>query len=183
LAVAVLGVVTYWVVVLSLPDKGPSWHGALRIAFGVVGGLLFVLGIILAAREKPQFVGLSLVGVVLFIVTMVTGHNLDLTEAKRFAIGVGGTALAGLVFGVVRFDTIRAAAAVPVVVLLIGVVTWPGAKDLVSDDVRTEIIKWMGILLAASGVAEAAKQVGESAAKARAPGADVSAKGDLSDAS
>lgn len=96
------------------------------------------------------------------------------------AVGVGSAALAGFVFAVARFDTLRAAASVPVVILLVGVVVWPGAGELIADDVRQAIITWMGVILAANGVSEAAKQIGEATAKSRssAPG-DVKAPGDM----
>ena len=61
----------------------------------------------------------------------------------------------------------RAAASVPVVVLLVGVVVWPGAKDLVEPSVRQALITWMGVILAVNGSAEAAKQVGDSLARTR----------------
>ena len=99
------------------------------------------------------------------------------------AVGLGGTAVAGSAFAVTQFDTLRAAASVPVVILLIGVVTWPSASELMDSDVRTELIKWMGVVLAASGVAEAAKQVGQAAASAKVAASgqtgDVKATGDF----
>lgn len=180
-------VVAYWVIVLAIPNEGPEWPTGLRWVIGLVGGALALVGaggvVVSIFRSKMTDIGLfalvGLVGVVLSIAGIVTGNKLDLTDARRLAIGVGGTTLAGLVYGITRFDTIRAAASVPIVTLLIGVATWPNATSLIGTDVRTEIIKWTGVVLAAAGVGEAAKQVGESIAGAKSEGGQVAAPGDL----
>ena len=78
-----------------------------------------------------------------------------------------------------QFDTIRAAASVPIVLLLIGVATWPDAGDLMEPSVREALIKWMGILLGVNGVAEAGKQVGETFARSRATTQVTGTAGDL----
>lgn len=179
--------VAYWVIVLAIPSEGAEWPAFIRWTIGLVGGVLVLAGaagiLVSILRSKMKEIGLfallGLGGVVLFIVGLVTGNRLDLTDGRRLAIGVGGIALAGLVYGVTRFDTIRAAASVPIIMLLIGVATWPDATTLIGTDVRTEIIKWTGVVLAAAGAGEAAKQVGESIAGARSDEAPAKAPGDL----
>jgi hypothetical protein len=181
----------YWVMVIALPTTGDPWPVLLRWGVGILGGVLIVWGILGAARglgltgdDKAERFALCaliiIIGVVLIILAFITSHVLEVTPARRMAVGVGGAALAGFVFAVGRFDTLRAAASVPVVILLIGVVVWPEASDLIDDSIRQAVITWMGVILAANGAAEAAKQIGESNAKANAPaGVDVEAKGDV----
>lgn len=196
-AMAAFVVLLYWIVVLSLPTTADSWPGWMQLLVGVVGAGLLIYGAMKVRKaltppqgdpaQKDQIVTLGAIlvvaGILLILLAFMTRQEMNLTNPRRFAIGVGGTALAGFVYSVTRFDTLRAAASVPVVILLVGVVVWPDADELVADDVRTAIITWMGVILSASGVAEAAKQIGESNAKAKAApadgSADVTSSGDL----
>lgn len=169
IAAAVLVGVTYWIILLALPDEGSEWEAWVRWVFNwgglvvlVVGGIAGILWLI----SKWGWAGaLSLiclfVGAVAMIVGQITINRLNLDDPTRFAIGVGGLALAGLIFGLIRFDTIRAAVSIPAAVLVIGVTTWPDAEAIVGSDVRTSIIQWMGILLGANGVAEAVTQAAQ----------------------
>ncbi|CUR56661.1 membrane hypothetical protein [metagenome] len=132
-------------------------------------------------RGEIVFVGFGLVllGLVALIASAWFDDRVPVTPELKFAVGVGGVALGGFVFAATQFDTIRAAASVPVVLLLIGVATWPGAADLMEPSVREALIKWMGILLGVNGVAEAGKQVGETFARSRGTREVTGTAGDL----
>lgn len=186
--VAAMLVAAFWILVLAVPDSGDAWPSWLRTIVGFIAalGVAFGGGGVMWCIYHDQrariwmFAIIALVGIVVGIVALIAGNRLDLAADRRMAIGVGGSAMAGLVYGITRFDTIRAAAAVPVVILLIGTATWPDAGDLIEQDVRTEIFKWMGVVLAASGLGEAAAQVGRQRAQAQAgPEAEVRSGGDL----
>ena len=186
--VAAMLVAAFWILVLAVPDSGDAWPTWLRIIVGLVAAIAVLFGsggvmwCIFDDRRARiwMFAIVALLGIVVGIVALIAGSRLDLAPDRRMAIGVGGTAIAGLVYGITRFDTIRAAASVPVVILLIGTATWPDAAELIEQDVRTEIFKWMGIVLAVSGLGEAAAQVGRQRTQARlGPDADVRGGGDL----
>jgi hypothetical protein len=192
---AALGALLFWVAVLLLPDTISPWsHTAVTwchwIAgiLSVVGVLVFAVGLGVGAlrhwgehRGEVVFTGafLALAGVALLVVTAACRDGLDLASGRGLAIGVGGVALAGFAFAATQFDTIRASASVAVVLLLIGVTTWPNAGTLIDPDVRTALIQWMGVLLGVNGAAEAAKQVGETFARTRTSQAIPSSRGDL----
>lgn len=183
--------VAYWVMVLVLPEKGNPWPTQLRAAVGLVGVALLLLSAYKVWRgfdqsggergEAVAFGGVILVvGLILVVLSFLTSLPLDLKVSHRFAIGVGGAALAGFAFAISLFDSMRAAASVPIVILLIGVVVWPEASTLVEESVKQAVITWMGVILAANGIAEASKQIGESNAKAKAPpDQNVESRGDL----
>lgn len=186
--VAAMLVAAFWILVLAVPDSGDAWPSWLRVVVGLIAALGVAFGaagvmwcIFHDQRSRIwMFAIIALVGIVVGIVALIAGNRLDLAADRRMAIGVGGSAMAGLVYGITRFDTIRAAAAVPIVILLIGTATWPDAGDLIEQDVRAEIFKWMGVVLAASGLGEAAAQVGRQRAQAQAgPAAEVQSGGDL----
>jgi hypothetical protein len=183
--------VTYWVIVLALPERGNAWPTPVRVAAGFVGLMLLVLGLYGALRgfnkrgeERGESATLGgvilLVGVILVVLAFMSSVPLDLRVSHRFAIGVGGAALAGFAFAVSLFDSMRAAASIPIVILLIGVVVWPEASTLVEESVKQAVIAWMGVILAANGIAEAGKQIGESNAKAKAAsGQTIESRGDI----
>lgn len=104
----------------------------------------------------PVVVGLAILALV-----VLWDRTWVVTDGERIAIGLGGTSLAALIVGTVWFDSIRAAASLPVVVLIIGMATWPGADSEIEPDLRAEVIKWMGVLLAANAGAEALAQSAE----------------------
>lgn len=109
--------------------------------------------------------------VVFWWVTMLlVADPIKWTDGERFALGVGGTAIIAFVFGVGRFSTVRAAAALPVVILLIGAATWPQAAEFLPEDIRKEVIQWTGVILGATAVAEAGKQAATAAAGAASGG-------------
>lgn len=186
--VAAASVVAFWVIVLALPERGPAWPDWIRWVMGAPAIVAIVFGcagvIYSVYKVDMQKIGLYalvlLAGALVGVVSVTTRNELDFSSSERLAVGVGGTALACLIYGVTRFDTVRAAASVPVVVMLIGVTTWPDSSSLIAEDVRKQIIQWMGVVLAAAGASEAAKQIGVANAKAKATNAaDVVAAGDL----
>lgn len=189
-AIAALCTITYWAMVLFLPSSMGPLHGGFRWVLGVVSvgclaGCIWVVWRAFHTQDgaKAQRFGLATALLVFFLVflvaTALTGGRLTLDLATRFGLGVGGTAVAGFAYAATQFDTIRAAASVPVVTLLVGIVVWPHAGTLVEPSVRQAIITWMGVILAATGVSEAAKQVGESLARSRVDGVDNRSQGDL----
>lgn len=97
---------------------------------------------------------------------LLVNDSINWTDGERFALGVGGTAIIAFVFGVGRFSTVRAAAALPVVILLIGAATWPQAAEFLPEDIRKEVILWTGVILGATAVAEAGKQAATAVAGA-----------------
>ena len=155
--VAAMLVAAFWILVLAVPDSGDAWPTWLRIIVGLVAAIAVLFGS----------------GGVMWCI-----FNDRRARIWMFAI----VALLGIVVGIValiagsRLDP----ASVPVVILLIGTATWPDAAELIEQDVRTEIFKWMGIVLAVSGLGEAAAQVGRQRTQARlGPDADVRGGGDL----
>lgn len=186
--VAAMLVAAFWVLVLSVPETADPWPTWVRVIVGIGGAIavLFGAGGVMWCIYNDQrdriwmFAIVALLGIVVGVSAAIAGSPLDLEPNRRLAIGVGGTAIAGLVYGITRFDTIRAAASVPVIILLIGTATWPDASELIGQDVRTEIFKWMGVVLAASGLGEAAAQVGRQRTQAElGPDVEVSGGGDL----
>lgn len=98
---------------------------------------------------------------------------IDWTVPQRFAIGVGGTALFALILGIGRLTTVRGAASLAVIVLLIGAATWPAASSFFPSDIRTSIIQWTGIILGAAAVAEAGTQIAATRSSVKLAGLHV----------
>lgn len=183
-ASAALIAVLFWIAAVCLPGTVGAWTTWVQIlvfaaaaVFGIAGVGVFVRAFLAhdagSLRGQSIFLGVFLAfACVLLIVAWVNGHNgFTITDGQRLAIGVGGGAIASFAFAATQFDTIRAGASVPVVVLLIGVVTWPDAKDHIDPSVQKAIIGWMGAILGLNGVSEAAQQaVTARATKAAAPG-------------
>lgn len=186
-ASAALVGVLFWIAAVCLPrsvDPWPLWvkwlEPLVALAFALAGVWVFAREFKKSSSNRSQgvFLGVFLVfaGVIL-VVAFLSGRNgYTLDDGQRLAIGVGGGAVASFAFAATQFDTIRAGASVPVVVLLIGVVTWPGAKDLIDPSVQKALITWMGVILGVNGAAEAVQQVAATRAKP-----DVPAPGDLAD--
>jgi peptidoglycan/LPS O-acetylase OafA/YrhL len=186
-ASAALVAVMFWIGAVCLPSHVDAWPGAVKVAeplvalgFLVAGAAVFFVEFRKSSDRRGQgvFLGvfLAFAGVML-VVAFINGRNgFDLTDGQRLAIGVGGGAIASFAFAATQFDTIRAGASVPVVVLLVGVVTWPNAKDLIDPSVQKALITWMGVILGVNGAAEAVQQA---AASRATPG--QAAPGDLAD--
>ncbi|KQV65733.1 hypothetical protein ASC64_12535 [Nocardioides sp. Root122] len=194
-SVGILLFLLYWALIAACGDSIGAWSSGVRTTVSVVGVAAMVAGVVtfvVGLRTDPArsyrgevvFLGFGLVllGLVAVIATSFFDHDVAVTPELKFAVGVGGVALGGFVFAATQFDTIRAAASVPVVLLLIGVATWPGAADLMEPSVREALIKWMGILLGVNGVAEAGKQVGETFARSRGTREVAGTAGDLTSA-
>jgi hypothetical protein len=111
-------------------------------------------------RQAMAYVGPISAVLALVLVLVASGSgNLGLGVEQRFPIAVGGTALGALLLGVARYSSIRAAASLSAVVLVIGVLTFPGGRDAVGEDNVATIVGWMAVLIGANGVAEAVVQV------------------------
>jgi hypothetical protein len=187
---------------LSLPEHYGKWDHAWVVVGNVAGWILvgvglagFVVGFIgrrfRLLRKIPidptgehrgewVFVGFFLVfsGILLIAGVHAAEGGFDFGQGQRMALGVGGAAMVGFVFAATQLTTMRVAASVPVVLLLVGMTTWPDAKTLVDPGIQKALITWMGVILGVNGVAEAANQIGVT--QARKTARDVrSAPGDL----
>ena len=191
-SVGILLFILYWALIAAAGDSISAWSETARhrvyvagIVLMIVGAVALLAGMIISPKQSRRgevvFLGFALVllGLVCLIARSYFAHDVEVADELKFAVGVGGVALGGFVFAATQFDTIRAAASVPVVLLLIGVATWPGASDLMEPSVREALIKWMGILLGVNGVAEAGKQVGETFARSQATTPITGTSGDL----
>ncbi|OXM69805.1 hypothetical protein CF165_09920 [Amycolatopsis vastitatis] len=166
---AVLLTVVFWAVVLLLPEAKPA---TVSIGIWIVAGVLFVLaaagsGLAFLNRrssktDKITVVGaLSLLGFCSLLGFLIVGTNtgfITVTPILKYALAVGGTALASFVVGLVLFDTIRAAASVPIVVLFLGTATFPAPLPALAE-IRPTLITWMGVIIGAAAIAESANQI------------------------
>jgi hypothetical protein len=186
-ASAALIAVLFWIAAVCLPDSVDAWPGWVKVlelmvalGFAIAGISVFVREIQNKSDTRGQgvFLGVFLAfAAVMLVVAFINGRNgFTLDDGQRLAIGVGGGAIASFAFAATQFDTIRAGASVPVVVLLIGVVTWPDAKDLIDPSVQKALITWMGVILGVNGAAEAVQQAAATRANSATP-----ARGDLAD--
>lgn len=178
LAAAVAAATAFWVAVLALPEKASNGiEVATFVGFLVIGGALVVAGTWLLIRGKATTTAimLAIAGAALVGIGIALRAELDLDQGRRMGIGVGGLAVAALVVGLQRFDTIRATVAIPITVLFIGITTWPGAATLVGPDLRSEITKWVGVLLGATAVAEGVTQAATAVAEGKAQAAAITA--------
>jgi hypothetical protein len=185
---AIVLVLMVWLSILAFPTSSgeyPRWARWATAAFAVAL-MLVGIGIWVATRGEGRrapmhalAATLTIVGVIDIMFALAAPQGMTIDTKTKFAMGVGGAALAGFAYGLTQFDTMRAAASIPVVVLLVGVVVWPDAKAFVEPDVRQALITWMGVLLGINGAAEAAKQVA-TIRTAASPGDAGSAPGDLS---
>jgi hypothetical protein len=173
---AVLAVVSFWVVALLIPTTGPTGSPGVPVGSWVanlVGTILVVLAVGLPAalwsvtRRRPGTatvdpVGAVVLGLFFLILAAVwwlaAGGIVPFTAETKVALGVGGTALGALAIGLLLFRTMRVAASLPVVVLFIGLVAFPGAKAAVGD-LGPTLVTWMGAILGTSAAAEGATQV------------------------
>jgi hypothetical protein len=75
----------------------------------------------------------------------------------KFTMAIGGVALVSFVAGIIVFDTLRVAASLPIVILFIGIASDP-AGFAAGEDVRSQLIIWMGGVLGLSTAAEGLTQ-------------------------
>ncbi|WP_132431212.1 hypothetical protein [Pseudonocardia endophytica] len=171
----VLAVVSFWVAALLIPgsDGGatglPVGSSAANGVTVLLLGLAVVLPLVIIGitwftlgRKKIDFVGPIVLFLFFLLLTalwwLAASGIRPFTSAMKVAFGIGGTALGALAIGLLLFRTLRVAASLPVVVLFIGLVAFPGARD-VAGDLGPTLVNWMGGILGASAVAEGATQV------------------------
>lgn len=156
-------VMAYWTAVITWPSQWDVGDvRAWRWVAGIAAVIAFGVAAAGALKYKNQFEYLApmalIVGLGLALIAVGSG-NLSLDDASRFPIAVGGTALGGLLLGIARYQTIRAAASVVAVILVIGVLTFPGGKEVVGESNVGTVVGWMAALIGVNGAAEAAVQL------------------------
>lgn len=156
-------VMAYWTAVITWPSQWDVGDvRAWRWVAGIAAAVAFGVAAAGALKFKNQFEYLApmalIVGLGLALIAVGSG-NLSLDDASRFPIAVGGTALGGLLLGIARYQTIRAAASVAAVILVIGVLTFPGGKEVVGESNVGTVVGWMAALIGVNGAAEAAVQL------------------------
>ncbi|GAA4692766.1 hypothetical protein GCM10023215_32410 [Pseudonocardia yuanmonensis] len=161
-AVAVFVALTYWVTVYSLPQPpvapAPAHFGWLFVGIAVFGLSLSLLAV--GAGRIGRLAAVCVVAYVLLLDWLLFSAFFAVVPYApelRFTLAIGGLALASFVFGVIVFDTLRVAASLPIVILVIGLATAPSGF-LGGSDLRGQLITWMGIILGASAVAEGVNQ-------------------------
>lgn len=161
-ALAVFVALTYWVTVYSLPEPpvGPmSPHvGWLFAGIAVFGLSLSLLAV--GRRRVGRVAAVCIVAYVLLLDWLLASAFLAMvpySPGLKFTLAIGGIALASFIVGIVVFDTLRVAASLPIVILIIGLATAPSGF-LGGSDLRGQLIMWMGIILGASAVAEGVNQ-------------------------
>lgn len=162
-AAGVAVVIAFWTAVITWPlDWVVSDVTGWRWIVGGAAAIALGLAAIGALKFEGQFEYLKpmalVIGLGLALLAVGSG-NLSLYEEARFPIAVGGTALGGLLLGISRYKTIRAAASVAAVILVIGVLTFPGGREAVGEDNVGTVIGWMAALIGVNGAAEAVVQL------------------------
>jgi MFS family permease len=168
---AVLLVLAFWIVVILLPEHAltswpwPLWMIALLLGFLVLASLAVTILALFKRQGMPAEMdfraAIALFGYFLLLEFLIVGTStgfISMTPVARFALAIGGTALASFVLGLLLFDTVRAAASVPIVVLFIGTATFPAPLPELSA-IRPSLITWMGIIIGAAAVTEGANQI------------------------
>lgn len=173
-AVAVLVTLTYWVTVFVLPGPRPRAGQAatepvvpesvpgLAIAAMVVLALAAVVLLLMGLLSK-RLGGVATICLAGFLVLLdllllsAFYRWIPYTMQLKFAIGVGGAAIASFAFGIIVYDTLRVAASLPIVILVIGLATFPAGYSA-GDDIRGQIILWMGGVLGIATVTEGITQ-------------------------
>lgn len=163
-AAGIAVLIAFWSAIIAWPrawdvSASPGWRWLAGLAALVLFGVVFAGAFVLKNQLRYVTPFATVGGFGLALIAVGSG-NLGLADdASRFGIAVGGTALGGLLLGIVRYGTIRAAASVAAVILVIGVLTFPGAKDVVGESNVGTVVGWMAVLIGANGVAEAALQI------------------------
>lgn len=182
-----------WTTVITL-DKdtnglsdGLCWIlGIPGAVFGVVGLLWFGVALLshttwvpgikdkkLAAPWAPV---LTVAGFAVAFAAYGLSGKIDLSVGERFAIATGGVALASFVVGLVRFDTVKAAASLPIVVLFIALAAWPEGSAQMDDDVQQTLLIAMGTILGITTLGESLQQAATSRANATVKAAEIAAR-------
>ena len=162
LGVIVLLVLTYWIGVFILPEHRleEAWPVQTLAYAGTAIVALVCAGTMRRGGKwrAPEVVAIP--AFVLFLdLLLVVGLTgiVHFLPALKFAMAVGGGAIAAFLLGIVVFDTVRVAASLPIVVLFIGMVTYP-VEIAGFNDNRAQVIVWMGVILGVSAAAEGATQ-------------------------
>lgn len=184
---AILTAVAFWVVVILLPEQKPDriaatvWLVCALLAVVAIAG--FLVAFMTRGRTDTNRVtmpgAVTLFAYCLLLSFLILGSNtgfITMAPVLKFALAVGGTALASFVVGLLLFDTIRAAASVPIVVLFIGTATLPAPLPELAS-IRPTLITWMGVIIGATAVAESATQIARTIQRGRVAQSVVTAAG------
>ena len=162
LGVIVLLVLTYWIGVFILPEHRLEEAWPIQtVAYLSAALVALACGGTMRRDGKwraPEVVAIP--AFVLFLdILLVVGLTgiVHFLPALKFAMAVGGGAIAAFLLGIVVFDTVRVAASLPIVVLFIGMVTYP-VEIAGFNDNRAQVIVCMGVILGVSAAAEGATQ-------------------------
>ncbi len=170
--------VAWWVLILALPEEEKFTDNS-RTAMAIAGGVLIAVGVAVmlfrlihkGSSPAPFELGLYglmiVIGICLLAAAWFTANTLSVSQAGRFTLGVGGLAIAAFAYGVINLSTIRAAASLPIVILFIGVAAWPDVRKVMPDDVREQLIGWMGVIIVGTGAVEAAERAVTAFARAK----------------
>jgi hypothetical protein len=186
-ALMALVAVGFWTFVITL-DPDPDGLGLPLLAIlGFFGLVIFAAAcwqlryLVFSKSSEAHDPGWSPVAVVIGILMVVAAFGLKgsitLTEGQRFAIATGGVAIAAFVIGLLRFDTVKAAASLPIVVLFIGLAAWPSGATNMDPDVQQTLITAMGAILGIAAVGEAVQQATNNIANARVKAAEAAMGG------
>ena len=162
LSVIVLLVLTYWIGVFILPESRLDEAWPIQ-ALAYVGAAVVAVACAGTMRRRGKWRAPEVVAIPAFVLFMDILLVVGLTgivhflPALKFAMAVGGGAIAAFLLGIVVFDTVRVAASLPIVVLFIGMVTYP-VEIAGFNDNRAQVIVWMGVILGVSAAAEGATQ-------------------------
>jgi hypothetical protein len=196
-AAAIMAIVTvgFWSTVLTLKPDEDGFDDAFCWAIGIIGGIALVGGLIwsivvllshikaLATWAKigdggwsaPWAPVIAVVGAALLLAAFGLAGEIDLTNRERFAIAAGGVTLASFVIGLVRFDTVKAAASLPIVVLFVCLAVWPRASDVMPADVQKAIFYAIGSILGIATLGESVQQWVTTSANAKVKAAQIAA--------
>ncbi|HKQ41436.1 MAG TPA: hypothetical protein VJT79_03070, partial [Pseudonocardia sp.] len=161
-AVVAFFALAYWVTIYSLPSERPVaivpnfWWLFLAIA-------VFGLTLSFLARGKGaigRVEAVCLVAYVLLLDWLLFSAFFGIVvydPMLKFTLVIGGLALVSFAVGIIVFDTLRVAASLPIVILFIGIVANP-AGFTAGNDIRSQLIIWMGGILGLSTAAEGLNQ-------------------------
>ncbi|WP_133849463.1 hypothetical protein [Labedaea rhizosphaerae] len=162
LGITVLLVLTYWIMVFILPEHRLDEAWPIQ-TLAYLGAAIVMVISSAAMRQGGKWRAPEILAIPAFVLFLdgllvlgLTGVVHFVPELK-FAMAVGGGAIAAFLLGIVIFDTVRVAASLPIVVLFIGMVTYPVEIAGFADN-RSQVIIWMGVILGVSAAAEGATQ-------------------------
>lgn len=152
-------VVTYWAGVLMWPIEwnlsGSLWRWFVWLVAIGFGGASYWSN----RKGYAYLAPIAGIAAVLFALLGSGSGKWGVPADSRFTLAVGGTAIAGLLLGILRYQTIRSAASVAAVVIVVGLLTFPGGRELVGDDQVGAVVGWMAVIIGANTVADAAIRI------------------------